>query len=106
VICFSTSRLARDLVMAGLFERELRHAGVGIYYVQGAADTSTAEGGLLVTLQQAFDQYEVEKIRRETRRGMSEGTRQGYRMGGRAPTATGPSASPRQRATVARPRSV
>jgi site-specific DNA recombinase len=30
VICFSTSRLARDLVMAGLFERELRHAGVGI----------------------------------------------------------------------------
>jgi DNA invertase Pin-like site-specific DNA recombinase len=85
VICFSTSRLARDLVMAGLFERELRHAGVGIYYVQGAADTSTAEGGLLVTLQQAFDQYEVEKIRRETRRGMTEGTRQGYRMGGRAP---------------------
>jgi site-specific DNA recombinase len=34
---------------------------------------------------QALDQFEVEKLGREVRRGQAENTRQGYRNGGRAP---------------------
>ncbi|HXR60340.1 MAG TPA: hypothetical protein VN732_03330 [Solirubrobacterales bacterium] len=34
---------------------------------------------------QALDQFEVEKLGREVRRGQTENTRQGYRNGGRAP---------------------
>lgn len=34
---------------------------------------------------QALDQFEVEKLGREVRRGQKQNTRQGFRNGGRAP---------------------
>ena len=85
VVIYQTSRLSRDRVSAGLFHRELRKVGVQIHYAIGAGDPSTAEGGLLIALQQAFDEYERAKLSRETKRGMRESARQGFRCGGRAP---------------------
>ena len=85
VVIYQTSRLSRDRVSAGLFHRELRKVGVQIHYAIGAGDPSTAEGGLLIALQQAFDEYERAKLSRETKRGMRENARQGFRVGGRAP---------------------
>jgi site-specific DNA recombinase len=85
VVIYQTSRLSRDRVSAGLFHRELRKVGVEIHYAIGAGDPSTAEGGLLIALQQAFDEYERAKLSRETKRGMRETARQGFRCGGRAP---------------------
>ena len=58
VVIYQTSRLSRDRVSAGLFHRELRKVGVEIHYAIGAGDPSTAEGGLMIALQQAFDEYE------------------------------------------------
>ena len=81
---YQTSRLSRDRVSAGLFHRELRKVGVEIHYAIGAGDPSTAEGGLMIALQQAFDEYEREKLSRETKRGMRQTARQGFRCGGRA----------------------
>jgi site-specific DNA recombinase len=85
VVIYQTSRLSRDRVSAGLFHRELRKHGVEIQYAIGAGDPSTAEGGLMIALQQAFDEYERAKLSRETKRGMRQTALQGFRCGGRPP---------------------
>jgi len=84
VVIYNTARLSRDRVHAGLFERELRKVGVTIHYATGGGDPATAEGRMMIGLQQIFDQFERDKLARETKRGMKEATEQGYRAGGRA----------------------
>jgi site-specific DNA recombinase len=85
VVVYSTSRLSRDLFHALAFERELARAGVQVYYAIAAGDQTSPEGRLMRHMFQALDQFEVEKLGREVRRGQTENTRQGYRNGGRAP---------------------
>ena len=85
VVIYNTARLSRDRVHAGLFERELRKVGVDIHYATGGGDPATAEGRMMIGLQQIFDQFERDKLARETKRGMREATEQGFRTGGRAP---------------------
>ncbi len=85
VIVYATSRLSRDLFSALGYERELARAGVEVFYALSAGDQSSPEGRLIRHFFQALDQFEVEKLGREVRRGQTENTRQGYRNGGRAP---------------------
>jgi DNA invertase Pin-like site-specific DNA recombinase len=85
VVIYSTSRLARDLFRALAYERELARAGVEVFYAVAAGDQTSPEGRLVRHMFQALDQFEVEKLGRETRRGQIENARQGYRNGGRAP---------------------
>jgi DNA invertase Pin-like site-specific DNA recombinase len=85
VVIYSTSRLARDLFRALAYERELARAGVEVFYAVAAGDQTSPEGRLVRHIFQALDQFEVEKLGRETRRGQTENARQGYRNGGRAP---------------------
>jgi hypothetical protein len=72
VIIYSTSRLARDRLHAALFERELRKVGVEIHYATGAGDPSTPEGSLMIGMQQLWDEFERNRLSRETKRGMRE----------------------------------
>jgi site-specific DNA recombinase len=85
VIVYSTSRLSRDLFHALTYEREMTRAGVEVFYSLTAGDQTSPEGRLIHHMFQALDQFEVEKLGREVRRGQKENTRQGYRNGGRAP---------------------
>jgi DNA invertase Pin-like site-specific DNA recombinase len=85
VIVYSTSRLSRDLFHALTYERELTRAGIEVFYSLTAGDQTSPEGRLIRHMFQALDQFEVEKLGREVRRGQKENTRQGYRNGGRAP---------------------
>jgi site-specific DNA recombinase len=85
VVLYSTSRLSRDRVSAGLFERELRKLGVSIVYAHAGADSSTPEGELTIGVLQVIDQFERSRLKRESRRGMRQNTLGGYRNGGRAP---------------------
>ncbi len=85
VIVYATSRLSRDLFHALAYEREMARAGVEIFYALTAGDQTSPEGRLIRHMFQALDQFEVEKLGREVRRGQTENTRQGYRNGGRAP---------------------
>lgn len=85
VVIYSTSRLARDRLYAALFERELQKVGVAIHYAMGAGDPETPEGKVFIGMQQLWDQFERDKLSRETKRGMREASEQGYRVGGRAP---------------------
>jgi DNA invertase Pin-like site-specific DNA recombinase len=84
VVIYQTSRLSRNRVSAALFHRELRRVGVDIHHAIGAGDPSTAEGALLIAMQHAFDEYERNKLSRETKRGMRQSALQGFRCGGRA----------------------
>jgi DNA invertase Pin-like site-specific DNA recombinase len=68
VVIYSTSRLSRDRVHAGLFERELRKVGVPIHYATGAGDPDTPEGSLFIGMQQLWDEFERNKLARETKR--------------------------------------
>ena len=85
MIVYSTSRLSRELFHALAYERELARAGVEVFYARSAGDQTSPEGRLIRHMFQALDQFEVEKLGREVRRGQTENTRQGYRNGGRAP---------------------
>ncbi|HXV05730.1 MAG TPA: recombinase family protein [Solirubrobacterales bacterium] len=85
VVIYSTSRLARDRLYAALFERELSKVGVSIHYATGAGDPDTPEGKVFIGMQQLWDEFERQKLSRETKRGMREASEQGYRAGGRAP---------------------
>ena len=85
VVIYSTSRLARDVYLASLYHRELGAVGVPIHYATGGGDADTPEGKIFLVIQQAFDQFERDKLSRETKRGMREASEQGFRAGGRAP---------------------
>ncbi len=85
VVIYSTSRLARDRLYAALFERELDKVGVTIHYAMGAGDPDTPEGKVFIGMQQIWDEFERNKLSRETKRGMREASEQGYRAGGRPP---------------------
>ena len=85
VVLYSTSRLSRDRVSAGLFERELRKLGVSVVYAHAGADSSTPEGELTIGVLQVIDQFERSRLKRESRRGMRQNALAGYRNGGRPP---------------------
>jgi len=85
VIVYGTSRLSRDLFHALTYEREMTRAGVEVFYALTAGDQTSPEGRLIRHMFQALDQFEVEKLGREVRRGQKQNTRQGFRNGGRAP---------------------
>ncbi|HXF31785.1 MAG TPA: recombinase family protein [Solirubrobacterales bacterium] len=85
VIIYSSSRLSRDLFHALTYEREMTRARIEVFYALTAGDQTSPEGRLIRHMFQALDQFEVEKLGREVRRGQKENTRQGYRNGGRAP---------------------
>ncbi len=80
VVLYSTSRLSRDRVSAGLFERELRKLGVSVVYAHAGA-----EGELTIGVLQVIDQFERSRLKRESRRGMRQNALAGYRNGGRPP---------------------
>ncbi len=79
VVCFQTSRLSRDRVDAGLFERDLRRLGVPIVYVNGG------DSEIEIGINQVIDQHMRSRLKEETRRGQRQNVLNGYRCGGRAP---------------------
>jgi site-specific DNA recombinase len=86
VIAYSTSRVSRKQIDALLYERELRAAGVEIVFATGApADPTSAEGILQLQIGRAFDEFERNRLARETKRGLRELAEQGYDTGGRPP---------------------
>ena len=85
VIVYTTSRLGRDLLNALAAERELDRLGIHVHYSVDAGDPTTPEGLLMRRMFQALDQYDVERLGRETMRGLRENVRQGYFNGGKVP---------------------
>ena len=54
------------------YEREMTRAGVEVFYALTAGDQTSPEGRLIRHMFQVLDQFEVEKLGREVRRGQSQ----------------------------------
>jgi DNA invertase Pin-like site-specific DNA recombinase len=94
VIVYSTSRLSRELFHALAYERELARAGVEVFYARSAGDQTSPEGRLIRHMFQALDQFEVEKLGREVRRGRPRTRSRATATAAALPTATACGTSP------------
>jgi len=94
VIVYATSRLSRDLFHALTYEREMTRAGVEVFYALTAGDQTSPEGRLIRHMFQALDQFEVEKLGREVRRGRSRTRDRASATAAGRPMATGSDTRP------------
>ena len=84
VLLLDTSRLARQPVIAVMFERDAERAGVRVVYKSIPEDDPIA-AMLLKNLMRGIDQWHSLTSKRKGLAGMAENVRQGWRAGGRAP---------------------
>lgn len=85
LICWSSSRFARDQHDAISYKRELASYSTKLIYAQGQIDLDTHEGWMLDSFQQVVDESYSRQVSADTRRSMMKAAREGYFMGGRVP---------------------
>jgi hypothetical protein len=76
--------LARQPIIAVLFERDAERAGVQVVY-KSIPDDDPITGMLLKNIMRGVDQWHSLTSKRKGLAGMAENVRQGWRAGGRAP---------------------
>jgi site-specific DNA recombinase len=84
VLLLDTSRLARQPIIAVMFERDAERAGVRVVY-KSIPDDDPISGMLLKNVFRGIDQWHSLTSKRKGLAGMAENVRQGWRAGGRAP---------------------
>lgn len=85
MLCWSSSRFARDQLDALTYKRELAAAGVRLVYASSSIDLGTNEGWLADSFAQIIDEAYSRQVSSDTRRSMLSAAREGYFMGGRVP---------------------
>ncbi|MFN3303219.1 MAG: recombinase family protein [Roseateles sp.] len=85
LICWSSSRFARDQHDAITYKRELQAYGTRLVYAQSDVDINTHEGWLLDSMQQVIDENYSRQVSRDTKRSMMSAAADGFWMGGRVP---------------------
>ena len=84
VLLLDTSRLARQPIIAVMFERDAERAGVQVVY-KSIPDDDPISGMLLKNVLRGIDRWHSLTSKRKGLAGMAENVRQGWRAGGRAP---------------------
>lgn len=85
LVCWSSSRFARDQHDAITYKRELAAGGTRLVYASQQLDLSTHEGWLADSFQQIIDENYSRQVSADTRRSMIKAASDGYFMGGREP---------------------
>lgn len=85
LICWSSSRFARDQHDAISYKRELRSYGTKVVYAQSALDLDSHEGWMLDSFQQVMDESYSRQVAADTKRSMIKAASEGFFMGGRVP---------------------
>lgn len=85
LICWSSSRFARDQHDAIVYKRELAAHGTRLVYAQSGIDLTTMEGWMLDSFQQVMDEHYSRQVSADTKRSMMKAAGEGYFMGGRVP---------------------
>lgn len=84
LLVFDTSRLARDVHLAGVFRQECRRRGVKLAFVK-IPDTDPLSDLIIGHVYQLVDHIHSHMSREKGLAGMAENVRRGYRAGGAAP---------------------
>ncbi|WP_411970076.1 recombinase family protein [Paucibacter sp. Y2R2-4] len=85
LICWSSSRFARDQHDAISYKRELVSYRTKLIYAQGNIDLESHEGWMLDSFQQVVDESYSRQVSADTKRSMMKAAREGYWMGGHVP---------------------
>lgn len=85
LVCWSSSRFARDQHDAITYKREISGFGTRLVYASQQIDLATHEGWLADSFQQIIDENYSRQVSVDTRRSMIKAARDGYFMGGRVP---------------------
>jgi len=85
LLCWSSSRFARDQHDAITFKRELVASGTKLVYAQSTIDLDSMEGWMLDSFQQVVDESYSRQVSADTKRSMIKAAREGFFMGGRVP---------------------
>jgi site-specific DNA recombinase len=85
MLCWSSSRFARDQLDALTYKRELAAAGVRLVYANSGIDLDTTEGWLADSFAQIIDEAYSRQVSSDTKRSMLSAAREGFWMGGRLP---------------------
>lgn len=85
MLCWSSSRFARDQLDALTYKRELAASGVRLVYASSSIDLGTTEGWLADSFSQIIDEAYSRQVSSDTRRSMLSASREGFFMGGRVP---------------------
>lgn len=85
MICWSSSRFARDQHDAISYKRELVSYRTKLSYAQSQIDLSSHEGWMLDSFQQVVDESYSRQVSADTKRSMMRAASEGYFMGGRPP---------------------
>lgn len=84
-ITWSTSRFARDHIVAALYKRLLSKGGTQMVYCTMDVDTETPAGFVLDGVMAIFDEHYSRAISADTTRSMLKNARDGFWNGGNAP---------------------
>lgn len=84
VVCYDTSRFARDKFDAVVYKTELRKR-LGIAIEWATMNVEGPEGVLLEAIMEGWNQYFSEELSRKTKRGMAEAASKGLSLGSRPP---------------------
>lgn len=85
LLCWSSSRFARDQHDAIRYKRDLAARGTKLVYASQALDLDTDGGWLADSVQQIIDESYSRQVSADTRRSMMRAASEGYFMGGRVP---------------------
>lgn len=85
LLCWSSSRFARDQHDAITFKRELVASGTKLVYAQSTIDLDSMEGWMLDSFQQVVDESYSRQVSADTKRSMIKAAAEGFFMGGRVP---------------------
>ena len=85
IICYDTSRFARNREDAIVYKRLLKRAGVQVLFASQPIDQDSEGGFILEGILELFDEYYSRALGRQARRGLIEAAKKGYYVGGSAP---------------------
>lgn len=85
LVCWSTSRFARNRIDAAAYKLRLRRAGVRLVWVSMDIDADTDGGWLTEGMMELMDEYLSRSIASDTVRSMIRNAEQGYWNGGHTP---------------------
>ncbi len=98
LVTWSTSRLARNRLLAVVTKGHLERAGTQVVYVAMSIDSTTDSGWMTESMMEIFDEYFSRQVSKDTMRSMMKNAESGFFNGGTPPLGYRSAPSPKNHA--------